>query len=691
MKKVKLTESQLVELIEYSVKKMSVKESINEKYKTWDIDFDGRKIRKNFRNEMDENSVKMWCERYFEKTPKMVSGVSENINEDIDLMWSKLPLEKDKTVNEYFQDISKIVKNTDDIVVKKQGLDLLKKLDSMGDTELIKSKEFEKFVDDNKTILNEDYNNNLSIDDLTPFKFKKLLKDENILNKIKEKLKGNKIEINFLEFRNYEPIPLIKIFLDDYVYFIEVWEKYFQLEILKLTNKGNDKISSWDDLKKREFKDINKFRKFGDLFSYLKNTKFLKENEILEPEVLPDIETEPIQPKRIDPRKKPFEKPEHIEPDSEPTPAKALIENKIKLSKSELERQGIKYNPDCKYYKKGDFIYKVRNDGNYTCYKGGKVHNLGKNFNKEVVDESLKGLALGGAMLANTLTSGTENPNVLKGDNIEMYSQNFKPLNKNMNIKGEPELSLISKPLKTISDGIEFNNNNAKKKGFDKYNIKNINHSFIEKDDSFIIKSEYYIDDTVEYGIGVNESNSKHSLEADLKIYQSELNMLNKIKSTGEKHLKRKEELEKKISDLSKQLNENYTNYSIIGKKVGEIFKDIPGINMISDKVITYVKVFEKEDDFSAYTKSSDFLTNEGYDKGSMYMNYPIPFMEKGKTGISNSGDTMIITKHGEQRPLVITKYDRLNSDNWNEMDGALLSKNFRYDDVFIVFFNFPQ
>jgi hypothetical protein len=451
MKKVKLTESQLVELIEYSVKKMSVKESINEKYKTWDIDFDGRKIRKNFRNEMDENSVKMWCERYFEKTPKMVSGVSENINEDIDLMWSKLPLEKDKTVNEYFQDINKIVKNTDDIVVKKQGLDLLKKLDSMGDTESIKSKEFEKFVDDNKSILNE-------------------------------------------------------------------------------------------------------------------------QPEILEPEVAPDIETEPIQPKRIDPRKKPFEKPEHIEPDSEPTPAKALIENKIKLSKSELERQGIKYNPDCKYYKKGDFIYKVRNDGNYTCYKGGKVHNLGKNFNKEV-----------------------------------------------------------------------------------------------------------------------NESNSKHSLETDLKIYQSELNMLNKIKSTGEKHLKRKEELEKKISDLSKQLNENYTNYSIIGKKVGEIFKDIPGINMISDKVITYVKVFENDEEFSAYSKSSEHLKNEGYDKGSMYMNYPIPFMEKGKTGISNSGDTMIITKHGEQRPLVITKYDRLNSDNWNEMDGVLLSKNFRYDDVFIVFFNFPQ
>ena len=49
---------------------------------------------------------------------------------------------------------------------------------------------------------------------------------------------------------------------------------------------------------------------------------------------------------------------------------------------------------------------------------------------------------------------------------------------------------------------------------------------------------------------------SKHSDEADLKIYKSELNMLNKIKPTGEKQLKRKAELEKKISDLEKSMNE---------------------------------------------------------------------------------------------------------------------------------------
>jgi len=54
--------------------------------------------------------------------------------------------------------------------------------------------------------------------------------------------------------------------------------------------------------------------------------------------------------------------------------------------------------------------------------------------------------------------------------------------------------------------------------------------------------------------VKINES--KHSDEADLKIYKSELNMLNKIKPTGEKQLKRKAELEKKIADLEKSMNE---------------------------------------------------------------------------------------------------------------------------------------
>jgi hypothetical protein len=47
----------------------------------------------------------------------------------------------------------------------------------------------------------------------------------------------------------------------------------------------------------------------------------------------------------------------------------------------------------------------------------------------------------------------------------------------------------------------------------------------------------------------------KETKDTDLKIYQSELNMLNKIKPTGEKQLKRKKELEDKIASL--QTNES--------------------------------------------------------------------------------------------------------------------------------------
>jgi len=88
-------------------------------------------------------------------------------------------------------------------------------------------------------------------------------------------------------------------------------------------------------------------------------------------------------------------------------------------------------------------------------------------------------------------------------------------------------------------------------------------------------------------------------------------------------------------------------------------------------------------------------LGNEGYDKGSMQMDYPIPFMKKGKTGMDDDGTTMIITKHGEERPLIITKYDRLGRKNWDEMDGAILpdpkNPDFRDGNVFLVFFEFPE
>ena len=135
---------------------------------------------------------------------------------------------------------------------------------------------------------------------------------------------------------------------------------------------------------------------------------------------------------------------------------------------------------------------------------------------------------------------------------------------------------------------------------------------------------------------------------------------------------------------------------NIIGKKVGDVFGSIKGVNKISDKVIAYSKFFEGDgESFTAIGNAEDYLKSEGYDKGSMYMDYPIAFVEKGKTGVDDDGSTMITTKHGEERPLVITKYDRLSRENWDEMDGAILvdpeNPEFRDGNTYVIFFNFPD
>jgi hypothetical protein len=69
---------------------------------------------------------------------------------------------------------------------------------------------------------------------------------------------------------------------------------------------------------------------------------------------------------------------------------------------------------------------------------------------------------------------------------------------------------------------------------------------------------------------------SKHSDEADLKIYKSELKMLNKIKPTGEKQLKRKEELEEKIANLEKKMDKSYSSLkeSVLRAFISEMVKE---------------------------------------------------------------------------------------------------------------------
>jgi NADH:ubiquinone oxidoreductase subunit len=72
----------------------------------------------------------------------------------------------------------------------------------------------------------------------------------------------------------------------------------------------------------------------------------------------------------------------------------------------------------------------------------------------------------------------------------------------------------------------------------------------------------------------------KENKETDLKIYKSELNMLNKTKPTGEKQLKRKEFLEKEIAKLET------TNESLETRSVGPMTKPSGNEFKVGDAVI---------------------------------------------------------------------------------------------------------
>lgn len=152
---------------------------------------------------------------------------------------------------------------------------------------------------------------------------------------------------------------------------------------------------------------------------------------------------------------------------------------------------------------------------------------------------------------------------------------------------------------------------------------------------------------------------------------------------------------EEQLRFLSEMYGDKETAMDIIGKPVGDVFSS-PGINIIADKTITYAKFFDgKGESFEAIGNARTYLDSEGYDKGSMFMDYPIAFVKKGKLPMDDDGTTLVTTKHGEERPLVITKFDRLSPSNWNEMDGAILpdpnNPDFRDGNCFLVFFEFPE
>jgi len=141
-------------------------------------------------------------------------------------------------------------------------------------------------------------------------------------------------------------------------------------------------------------------------------------------------------------------------------------------------------------------------------------------------------------------------------------------------------------------------------------------------------------------------------------------------------------------------LKESVTMLDIINKKVGDVFPNSPF--SIHDRTITYAKFFkggETEDDsFKAVRNAENFLDSEGYSKGSMESNNPIFFIKAGKLGVNDLGSSIMTVKGGEERAVVITKWSRLTIDNINnDIDGVLLSDDFRDGDVQAIFFTFPD
>jgi hypothetical protein len=83
---------------------------------------------------------------------------------------------------------------------------------------------------------------------------------------------------------------------------------------------------------------------------------------------------------------------------------------------------------------------------------------------------------------------------------------------------------------------------------------------------------------------------------------------------------------------------------------------------------------------FEALHKAGQFLAKRGYVVCSMEGDLPIAFFHQ-------SHGKNIIDRHGEERPISITKWTRLSQEEPMNIAGAILSDDFRDGSVEVVFF----
>ena len=126
-------------------------------------------------------------------------------------------------------------------------------------------------------------------------------------------------------------------------------------------------------------------------------------------------------------------------------------------------------------------------------------------------------------------------------------SSGMEPVKLNESLDGEEKYVIFSYPYGEPEKKELYQDNNTLK--YAKQLVFRYNNDDDSERFGYMKKSDW----EAQHG---SLSETKHSDEADLKIYKSELNLINKVKAKGEKHEKRKAELEKKIADLESKMNE---------------------------------------------------------------------------------------------------------------------------------------
>ena len=121
----------------------------------------------------------------------------------------------------------------------------------------------------------------------------------------------------------------------------------------------------------------------------------------------------------------------------------------------------------------------------------------------------------------------------------------------------------------------------------------------------------------------------------------------------------------------------------MLSDKIGRCAKDLRSIK----RVVEYALHFEAAGDFTAIHNAEEWLKENGYAHGSMMSDYPMAIMK-------GDASQQITTKFKEQRAICITKWDRLDSNNYETLDGVIIPDedcDLRGGGAYILLFVFPD